>query len=55
MGDRPCSGKPATAAITETKDKVDALIRDDCCITRSELCTTTGTGKLAVMAIRELG
>jgi hypothetical protein len=28
----------------ETKDKVDALIWDDCRITTSELCTTVGIG-----------
>jgi hypothetical protein len=55
IGDRPCSDQPTTAVIT-TKDMVDALIWDDFCIMRSELCTTTGIGKLAVAAIiRELG
>jgi hypothetical protein len=42
--------------MTETKHKFNALIRDDHRITTSELCTATGTRKLAVMAIiRELG
>jgi len=42
-------------AVITTKDKVDVLIRDDFCITRIEQFTTTGIGKLAVMAIiREL-
>jgi hypothetical protein len=55
VGDRPCSGRTATATITETKDKVDVLILSDCCIT-SELWAATGIGKLVVMAIiRELG
>jgi hypothetical protein len=44
-----------TAATTETKDKVDALILNDDCST-SELCAVVRTEKLAVMAIiRELG
>jgi hypothetical protein len=39
-----------------TKDKVDAPIRNDFCITRIEHCTTTGIGKLAVVTIiREIG
>jgi hypothetical protein len=42
-------------ATKETKDKVDVLIQDDCCITISELCTAMEIGKLAIMAIiREL-
>jgi histone-lysine N-methyltransferase SETMAR len=56
IGDMPCSGRPATAATTENKDKVDALIRDDRRITTSELCVAIWIGKPAVMAIiRELG
>jgi len=44
-----------TAATTETKDKVDALILNEGRST-SELCAAVRTGKLAVMAvIRELG
>jgi hypothetical protein len=54
-GDRPRSGRPALAAMMETKQKVDALIQDDCHIT-NELCTTIGIGKGVVMAIfKELG
>jgi hypothetical protein len=42
--------------LTETKDKVDVPIRDDCHITTSELCAAIGVGKLVFMAIiRELG
>jgi hypothetical protein len=40
-GDRPRSGRPATAARTETKDKVNALIWDGHHITTSERCTQT--------------
>jgi hypothetical protein len=41
--------------VTETKDKVDVLIQDDCHIT-SELFITVGTEKPAGIAIiRELG
>ena len=55
-GDRPRSGRPATAATTETKDAVDVPIRDDCRITTRELCASVGNGKPAVKAIiRELG
>jgi transposase len=55
-GDRPRSGRPATAATMENKDKFDALIRDDHLITTSELCAAIGIGKPAVMAIiRKLG
>ena len=44
------------AVTTETKDKIDMLTWDDCHITTSKLCATTGSGKPAVMAIiRELG
>jgi hypothetical protein len=28
IGDRPCSGRPATAVTTETRDEVDELIWD---------------------------
>jgi hypothetical protein len=44
------TGPAATAATTETKDKVDALIRDDRRIT-SELCNAVGIGKQAIMTI----
>jgi hypothetical protein len=55
-GDRPCSGRPATAATTENEDKVDADVGDDRRITASELCAAVGIGKPAVMGIvRELG
>jgi hypothetical protein len=41
--------------VTETKDKVDVLIQDDCHITR-RLFTAEGIGKPTGMAnIRELG
>jgi hypothetical protein len=41
---------------TETKDKVGALIRDDCLFTTSKMCSTVWIGKLAFIAIiRELG
>jgi len=41
--------------VTETKDKVDVLIQDDCHIT-SELFTTVGIEKPAGIAIiREIG
>jgi hypothetical protein len=44
------------AATTETKDKIDVLMWDDCHIRTSKLCATTGSGKPAVTAtIRELG
>jgi transposase len=49
IGDRPRSGRPATAATKENKENVDALIRDDRRITTSELCSAIGTGKPAVM------
>jgi hypothetical protein len=53
--DRPRRGLTATAATTETKDKVDALIRHDGHITRSGMCAATGIGKPTIMAIiREL-
>jgi transposase len=56
ISDTPGSGRPAAAATTETKDKFDALIRDDSPITTRELCTEIGIGKPAIMAIiRELG
>jgi transposase len=54
-GGRPRSGRPASTATTETKEKVDALIRDDGRIT-SALCAATGIGKPVLMTIiRELG
>jgi transposase len=54
-GYRPRSGRPATAATTETKDNVDELIWDDRSITR-ELCDAIGIGKPVVVAIiRERG
>jgi hypothetical protein len=44
------------AATTETKDKTDVLMWNECHITTSKLCATTGSGKPAVRAtIRELG
>jgi hypothetical protein len=44
------------AVTTETKDKIDMLTWDDCHITTSKLCATTGSGKPTVMAIiRKLG
>jgi hypothetical protein len=46
IGDRL---RPATV-VTETKDKVHALIRDDR-LSTSELCAATGIGQLAVMVI----
>ena len=42
----------AAAATMETTEKVDALIRDNHRNT-SELCTTTGFGKSAVIAVIE--
>ena len=42
IGGRLCSGQPATALKTETKDKVDVLIWDDCHILTNELCTAGG-------------
>jgi hypothetical protein len=42
IGGRLCSGQPATALKTETKDKVDVPIWDDCHIMTSELCTAVG-------------
>jgi len=50
ISDRPRSGRPATAATMENTEKVDALIRDSHRNT-SELCTATGIGKSAVMAV----
>jgi hypothetical protein len=41
------------AAITETKDKTDVLMWNDCHITTSKLCATTGSGKPAVRATSE--
>lgn len=56
IGDRPHNGWPATAAMMETKDKVDALIRDDHRITTSELWASVGIGNMVIMAkIKELG
>jgi transposase len=55
-GDRPRSGRPHTAATTETKDAVDVPIRDGRRIATSELCAAVGIGKPAVLTIfRELG
>jgi hypothetical protein len=51
----PLRGRSAKTPTTETKDKVDALIRDDCCIT-SEECSAIWFEKPAVMIIiREFG
>jgi hypothetical protein len=51
----PLRGRPAKTPTTETEDKVDALIRDDCCIT-SEQCFAIWFENPAVMIIiRELG
>jgi phage antirepressor YoqD-like protein len=45
-----------TTVTTETKDKVDALIRDDGCITTGELSAAVRIGKPSVITIiRELG
>jgi len=46
---RPCSDRPATAAMAESKVKVDLLIWDDH-IMVSELCASAVTGKPAVLA-----
>jgi len=50
-GDRPGSGRPHTAATTETKDAVDVPNRDGCRIAISELCAAVGIGKPAVLTI----
>jgi len=51
----PLRNRPAKTPTTETEDKVDALIRGDCCIT-SEQCSAIWFEKPAVMIIiRELG
>jgi len=42
IGGRLCSGQPATALKTETKDKIDVPIWDDCHIMTNELCTAVG-------------
>ena len=42
IGGRLCSGQPTTALKTQTKDKVDVLIWDDCHIMTNELCTAGG-------------
>lgn len=55
IGDRPHSGQPATAAMMETKDEVNGMIQDDCCVTTSELLTKIGIGKLVMAIIRVLG
>ena len=53
---RPRSDPSAVEVTMETKDRVDAMILDNCCITTHELWATTGIGKPAVMAIiREVG
>ena len=49
-GDRPRSGRPATAATTKAKDKVHSLILDHHRFT-CELRAALGTGKPAVMAM----
>jgi hypothetical protein len=50
------SQRPTTTAeATRTRDKVDALMRDDRPTTKSELCAAIALGKPAVMTtIREL-
>ena len=44
FGSRPLSGLPATTATTETKDKVDALIRYDGRIAKGRLFAAMGGG-----------
>jgi hypothetical protein len=51
----PAEAMPSSVATTETKDKVDVLIWNDCRITISEMFTVKGNGKAAGKAItREL-
>jgi hypothetical protein len=45
IGGRLCSFQPTTALKTETKDKVDVPIWDDCHIMTNELCTAGGIAK----------
>ena len=57
IGGRLCSGQPATALKTETKDRVDVPIWADCHIMTNELCVhcSRDLKRGIMMIIRELG
>jgi len=46
IGDGLLSGQPAMATMMETDVKFNGMIKDDCCITTSELCTKLGLESL---------
>ena len=51
----PLRGLPATTPTTENKDKVDTLIRYDCCITSEQRAATAFEKPAVMIIIRELG
>src|SRR5258705_2937732 len=53
LRDSPRSGRPATAVTEENKERVDALIKDECRIRRQQLCNIVGIGHSGMDAIIE--